>query len=109
MQGKRSDRINFWKNHIHEWKKSGLSQTVYSRQAGIDQGLFSKWKIRLLKKDNNQGQKLVELKPYSNLYSGLSHNQNPFEIILPNGATIRIGQSISMAMISEIIKTVQTV
>jgi hypothetical protein len=109
MQGKRSDRINFWKNHISEWKKSGLSQTVYSRQAGIDQGLFSKWKIRISKNASKQSPTLIEINPSANIGHSMNLNQNNFEIILPNGAAIRIGQPVSMAMISEIIKAVQTV
>ena len=45
----RSNEANvaYWRAHIAAWRKSGLSQTCYSREHGISQSSLSYWIQRL--------------------------------------------------------------
>ena len=38
-----------WQSHIDSWKRSGLSQQSYCKQAAISYGSFSKWRSQLKK------------------------------------------------------------
>ncbi len=57
------NRFEFWSEQIRLWKESSLSQAEYCKNNNLDQQLFSKWKIRILKINNNQQVNFVKIKP----------------------------------------------
>ena len=42
-----SVREGFWRGHVDSWRKSGLSQGKYARQAGISRWTLGHWKRKL--------------------------------------------------------------
>jgi len=42
-----TDKKRFWQEHIHSWKRSGLSQSAYCRHHAIKYRQWSYWKKRL--------------------------------------------------------------
>ena len=58
---KRLKRQEFWRDQIKSWKRSGLSQSEHCKQNGIDEHLFSKWKIKLIKNKGSDERKLMQI------------------------------------------------
>ena len=44
---RKKSKDDFWQKHLDQWKKSGLSQSEYSRQNGINKNSFAWAKRRL--------------------------------------------------------------
>ena len=44
---KSDQKKDFWKQHIHDWSKSKLSQKVYCQQNNISFASFGYWRTRL--------------------------------------------------------------
>ncbi len=103
------DRHDYWKQQIHRWRHSGLSQAEFCRQHGLAEQQFSKWKTKLgtsrppVKKQNSNAShippgpdRFVEVK--------LPDAVEPsYLITLANGRTLQIGHSYDARIVSELI------
>lgn len=49
----KSERIEFWKNHIQAWKESELLQKQYCKENSISVRSFQKWNAKLKNQTNN--------------------------------------------------------
>lgn len=94
-------RLDFWNNQIKSWKESGLSQSEYCRQNNIDEQLFSKWKIRLSKNNENKFVRVpVKLK---NSFSNLSE----IELLIKENYTIKVHSGFNPETLKRLIKVIE--
>ena len=58
---KSKERLAFWTNHIKSWKESKLTQAEYCRQNNLQKQLFSKWKTKMIGKEEKGSERFVEI------------------------------------------------
>jgi hypothetical protein len=94
-------RHKFWGDQIKSWEESGLSQAEYCREKSLDNRLFSKWKIRLLKTNEN---KLVEIPIKLKNYFLKSDD---IELVIRGQYKIRVHSNFNPETLKRLIKAIE--
>ena len=94
-------RKKFWEDQVKAWEESGLSQAEYCREKNINKGLFSKWKIKLLKAAEN---KLVEI-PIE-LKNGYFKSDD-IELVIKDQYKIKVHSDFNPAALKRLIKAIE--
>jgi len=81
-----SEREQFWRDAIAEWRKSGQSVRAYCSRRGLQEASFYGWRRTLGERDrqrsaSRRGPRLVPLRVVPNAV---------FEIVLPMGLVVRV-------------------
>ena len=71
-------RAQFWKHHIEEWSRSGLTQAVYCRENDLRPNRFTYWKIKF--KDQNLPIEFAQVSPVQ--ISELLNSARPERLLL---------------------------
>jgi hypothetical protein len=95
------EKETFWKKHIEEWQRSGLSMKQYSKQYDLKPRTFSTWKNKLLNPQPEQV--LTEIS--SHIVSSISPRKEELEMILHNGLRIKISSGCSPAFLKQVLDT----
>ena len=98
-------RSEYWQEHIRQWEKSKLSQRAYAKKVGIDEGLFSKWKIRLSGKIKTET--FVEI-PKEIIKNQILNNDH-YEIILREDLKISVGNKFNPLAVQNLVRTLQQI
>jgi hypothetical protein len=94
-------RWEFWKDQIKSWEESSLSQAEYCRGKSLDKRLFSKWKNRLLKvNENNLVEIPIEVK------GGFSHSDD-IELIIKDRYKIKVYSNFNRETLKRLIETIE--
>lgn len=94
-------RWTFWQEQIKSWEESGLSQAEYCRRNNIDDRLFSKWKNRLLKTNENN---LVEI-PVEVKDAFLKSDD--IELIIKGQYKIKVRSNFNPETLKKLIQTIE--
>ena len=78
------ERTNHWQRHLELWRASGLNQTEYCRQAGLNRSAFVYWKRRLETMPSDRSAIIPVTIPFEKL-SG-----KPFRLTTPSGYKLDI-------------------
>lgn len=94
LHTKRKQRINMpllaCKEHIENWKQSGLTMTEYSKQHDLHDGCLPRWKRRLAKAGIElSGSNFSKVKLSPPISDNVQHSLQT-ELHLPNGIKLRI-------------------
>lgn len=83
MEDQKKSRVEHdWQSHIEHWKQSGLSQSEYSRQAGISNKRFYYHAHRLKKAHEKAELSFIKA---SAVIQSTSEPPTRIRVILPNG------------------------
>ena len=97
--GKRKYKRHDWIEHIRQWQKSGLKQSVYCRELNLNPKLFSLYKNKLKKDKEDKFIKIPQQVINSNTAS------NNYEIILPGNIRIKINNNFESKSLKNLIRT----
>lgn len=87
----------YWKTHIEEHRKIGLSQREYCEQKGISFWSFNPWKRKIEKEKS----KLQEIPP--SLVQSLSSGNREIEVILEGRIRISIPDNFSEETLKKVL------
>jgi len=98
-----TDRATYWRKHVSNWSKSGLTQAEYCRGQKLSTSTFYGWKGQLLGRTKNlkksSGKKryanhasdsIQSMEAYGDYQVGVSCASPPYEIVLSGGRAIRV-------------------
>ena len=91
-------RLKFWESHVEAWRRSGLTQTIYCRQQGLNYKSFTVRVSQFRKKPDGGLPALIpiQLQPaIPNTAIRLSH---------PKGLRIDLPSNTSAAWLAELLK-----
>lgn len=94
-------RWTFWKEQIKAWEESDLSQAEYCRGKSLDNRLFSKWKNRLLKANENN---LVEI-PFE-VKDGFLKSDD-IELIIKDRYKIKVHSNFNSETLKKLIQAIE--
>ncbi len=86
--------------HIAAWEQSGISQVEYCRENKIPLSTFGNWKSKVSKKS----QKEI---PFIELQGNFSYQDEYFELLLDDGMTLRIRETIPVSQLRNIILAIR--
>ena len=86
-RAKRSQKTNFWADHIKRWEVSGTGRMEYCREAGISYWTFREWQKRF-QEANESGKTLVQV-PLK-ISSRPQDERNTIDILVNESIRIRI-------------------
>ena len=70
---KYGEKYQYWQTHINAWKQSGISQSDFCRQHGLNIKIFGYWKRKLCSKSEYQRQKVSSTPvPHEGISEGIS-------------------------------------
>ncbi|HQO23700.1 MAG TPA: IS66 family insertion sequence element accessory protein TnpB [Spirochaetota bacterium] len=78
----------YWQKHIADWEESGVSQKKYCVNNSISYWNFKSW-FGKIKSVN-----AIETKRFIRLDTDKFSDNGKFEVILPDGIIIRVGENI---------------
>ncbi len=92
----------FWKRHINEWRKSGISQVQYCRQNKLSTQSFTYWKMRLSQRSSISFV-AVQVKPEKQINAGNSAEL----VLLKDGYRIEIKEGFNPAALADVLRTIR--
>jgi len=114
-----TERARHWQQVLIEWQRSGLTQAAFCRREGITPATFYWWKRRLgvdgkpsarVARPNQRDESFVEVRPTQSAVVpvGLVPPIVPiYEVVLPNGRSIRVGERFDPETLSRLIMAVE--
>ena len=85
----KSNDIDFWKNHIAAWKKSGLSQKAYCEREQIGFSSFKNQKNAFTDRQEKKFVNFIRVNPdIPPMKAAIIESSSQFEIVLPNGIQV---------------------
>ena len=76
----------FWRRHVAAWRKSGLSQKVYSERHGLCKGTLGWWSWKLRSEEVTRGgNELVEVTSEVDALGGDGEGSPPIELVVGGG------------------------
>ena len=97
QQEQRNAKRQFWKEHVHGWQESGLSQKEYCRQNNLRENQLTYWKKRFATAESPVS--LVEL----NLSGPFSPNHSPLRLNLGNAFQIEVDRGFDPVTLKQLI------
>ena len=91
------ERLKFWEQHVVTWKGSKLSQAEYCRLNNLDKNLLSKWKRKILFKEDKQD--LVEIPMNNSLDSFI-------DIIVNDSLKIKVDANFDPDILVKVLKVI---
>lgn len=92
----------FWKRHIKEWGRIGITQTEYCRQHELSTKSFTYWKRRLKQKSSISFVP-VKVKPEPQI---MLDNSSEF-VLHKDGYRIEIKEGFNPAALGEVLRTIK--
>lgn len=93
-----------WQYHIDQWRASGLTQTEYCAQQGINSRYFSTWKGKLMPKPLvDQVPKFIPVNVVQDDKPGI--NSGIIKVELSNGVIIHIPSGLPKAETQKLLST----
>lgn len=86
-----SEKLKIWNQLITEWRASGLTNSEFCRQNGIDRKLFYKWRKRLAPETVNP-----PTRPYGTMSPATSSRLELVELKTPQGGRL-FGSGVSLS------------
>jgi len=98
-------RAQFWKHHIEEWSRSGLTQAAYCRENDLRPNRFTYWKIKF--KDQNLPIEFAQVSPVQ--ISELLNSARPERLLLnvDSGFQIEIPDGFSQTTLSQVLQVLR--
>lgn len=93
-------KSEFWTPHIAGWRDSGLSQTAYCRQHGLDLKRFAYWRRTLA--PTRAAASMPALVPI--VVSDAPVPDDRVEVCLPNGLQVRLSAGVDPARLVPMIR-----
>ena len=81
---------DYWTQHLAQWQKSGLSQSEYRAEHGLNQHVFSYWKKKLKPKRKSGTLVPVSIQPDSLQYPPHSSSESS------SGLSLRVSDGIRL-------------
>lgn len=101
---KNAPSSDYWPKQVASWKESGLSQSAYCRQVGINNKRFHYHMQRLTKDEGKPALRFIEAKVVLN--PAVEQKQAPkptMRLALPNGVVV-ILEEISFDLLPQVLK-----
>ena len=107
---KKTDRAAYWRKHISQWSKSGLTQAEYCRRKEVSAAAFQWWKGELrrkskAKKKPSTSMQFVEVHGVSPAHVG--HGET-YEVVLSRGRAIRVSSDFDSDVLKRLIAAVES-
>ncbi len=107
---KKTSRAVYWRKHISQWSKSGLSQAEYCRRNEVSAAAFQWWKGQLRRKVKTRK------KPSTSMQFVEVHGVHPasvrsgetYEIVLSRGRVIKVGSDFDSSVLKRLIAAVES-
>ncbi len=92
-----------YQSHINAWKQSGISQSDFCRQHGLNIKIFGYWKRKLCSRPEGVSFVPVAIKPShpASMKSGSS-----LRIVTGNGLSIEVGDGFNPATLRQLLDTI---
>lgn len=103
----RKEKYNFWKNHIHNWQQSNISQAEYCRCNHLKTKSFRYFKSRIARQSNSQ----ISLIPVT-VQANPIHTTEPdvsLGLVLLNGLKIEVADGFNPSTLKKLISTAEAV
>jgi hypothetical protein len=106
-----------WGKRIERWAESGLTAKEFAAEIGVNAGTLMQWKYRLAAKarrpiavaERPKAEAVfVEVKPGAQAEPASPDPQSPFELILTNGAVLRIPAQFDVATLRRLLDVMVT-
>lgn len=101
----RIEKRKFWKEQIHSWQESGLTQKEYCRQHNLTQCQLSYWKRRFVKPD--QPVSLVQVNMKANLHSGQRPPTSSLRLVIGNQYRIELDRDFDPVTLQQLLFTLK--
>ena len=117
---KKTSRAVYWRKHISQWSKSGLTQAEYCRRNEVSAAAFQWWKGQLRRKAETQKSlpakrqqrnsppntmQFVEVHGVSPVHTGSGET---YEVVLSRGRAIRVGRDFESDVLKRLITAVES-
>ncbi len=107
---KKTSRAAYWRKHISQWSKSGLTQAEYCRRNEVSAAAFQWWKGQLRRKAKAQkkpstSMQFVEVHAVSPAHAGC---EETYEVVLSRGRSIRVGRDFDSDVLMRLIAAVES-
>jgi hypothetical protein len=97
-----TESLDFWKQHLHWWQASGLSQAGYCRKSGIKVHLFRYWRKKIAAKPSKK-RRLVPVTPDPKKVRESRPEPTPAVVIHLEGFRIQIDSNIEAVSLRRIL------
>jgi transposase len=114
-----TDRARHWRRVLGAWERSGLTQSAFCRREGIALSTFHWWKRRLatdgkasarVGRPGQPEESFIEVRPPRSavaLVDLVAPISPVYEVVLPGGRSIRVGERFDPEALSRLIATVE--
>ena len=107
---KKTSRAAFWRKHISQWSKSGLTQAEYCRRNEVSAAAFQWWKGEFrrkakAKKKPSTSMQFVEVHGVHPTHAG--HGET-YEVVLSRSRAIRVGRDFDSDVLKRLIAAVES-
>ena len=108
----RSEKLDkkrsFWKQHIEDWRSSGLTQIAYCRQHELRPSQFTYWKKRFIQTDS--GITFVPLKIHRSIQTASGPcSASTLQLTVGRDLQIEIGADFDSQLLHRLITTLRAV
>ncbi len=100
---KYGEKYQFWQTHINAWKQSGISQSDFCRQHGLNIKIFGYWKRKLCSRPEGVSFVPVAIKPS---HISIVKSGALLRLVTCNGLSIEIGDGFNPATLRLLLDTI---
>jgi transposase len=108
------DREQFWRDHVADWKSSGLSLRLYSEQHGLRAGTLGCWNSRLKARAaeapaspvSAAGTRFLAVQVAEPVVAAPEPGDARIELALPGGCVVRVGRSFDAGALERLLDVV---
>ena len=103
----RKEKYNFWKNHIHKWQQSDLSQSEYCRRNNLSVKTFG-YRKRQRMGESKQNQSFIPVTIQSEPVRAFDPGSS-LQLLLRNGLKIEVTGDFNPCILQKLIKASEAV
>ena len=103
---KSQNREKYWRHHIEEWKRSGLSQDKYCQQLGLSKYTFGYWNQKIRKGIKSKA--LVPVSIIPEISPPDLSQQSGISVTIKNRFTINLDNKFNSSTLTELITILET-
>ncbi len=96
-------KSDFWKEHLAQWRSSGLTQVGYCRERSLSLASFGYWRRRLRTVATSSALVPIVIEP-----TRCSDAEATIEVQLPNGLRARLPVGMAAARWAPVIRALRT-
>ena len=97
----REGRWAYWKSHVEQWKRSGLSKQAYCREHGLKAASLYRWCTRLRDREKAKPSFIPVRLP------SIAANGYALELELVDGRMLRIGADADPVWVSQLVRELE--